>query len=326
MNKHYFKLFWRSILLPTIGYLFLLGLVGLLVILYNLPTVFWGDVIRFSLPFFIVWLIGSGAIKYYRLRHLNISQLDKFTPTNMTEEKLVELLQDEQAKNIDTIRQLQATQHEQLDHLELFTHEIKNYLTSLNAAAENSPTVASPEVKKNIHQANYYLNLLLNDERLAINNHDYDFQWIDIANLINNILQQNSAAFIHKQLIPELTGLDGIKVLTDRKWLLFCIEQLLSNAIKYSAPNSTINISWEMNSLRIADHGCGISMNDLPRIFDNGFTGKNGHQTTAATGMGLYLVKKVTEHLNFKVSISSVQSKGTTAILSFLPDNIRSSN
>ena len=133
MNKRYFKLFWRSILLPTIGYLFLLGLIGLLVILYNLPTVFWGDVIRFSLPFFIVWLTGSRAIKYYRLRHLNISQLDKFTPTNMTEGKLVELLQDEQAKNIDTIRQLQATQHEQLDHLELFTHEIKNYLTSLNA-------------------------------------------------------------------------------------------------------------------------------------------------------------------------------------------------
>ncbi len=64
-------------------------------------------------------------------------------------------------------------------------------MTSLNAAAENSPTVAeSTEIKKNIHQANYYLNLLLNDERLAINNHDYDFQWIDIANLINNILQQ----------------------------------------------------------------------------------------------------------------------------------------
>lgn len=73
MNKRYFKLFWHSILLPTIGYLFLLGLVGLLAILYNLPTVFWSDVIRFSPPFFIVWLIGSSAIKYYRLRRLNIS-------------------------------------------------------------------------------------------------------------------------------------------------------------------------------------------------------------------------------------------------------------
>lgn len=134
--------------------------------------------------------------------------------------------------------------------------------------------------------------MLLNDERLAINNHDYDFQWIDIANLINNILQQNSAAFIHKQLIPELTGLDGIKVLTDRKWLLFCIEQLLSNAIKYSAPNSTINISWEMNSLRIADHGCGISMNDLPRIFDNGFTGKTGTKQLLLLGWDCTLLKK----------------------------------
>ena len=125
MNKRYFKLFWRSILLPTIGYLFLLGLIGLLVILYNLPTVFWGDVIRFSLPFFIVWLTGSGAIKYYRLRHLNISQLDKFTPTNMTEGKLVELLQDEQAKNIDTIRQLQELSMNNLTTLNYLLMKLK---------------------------------------------------------------------------------------------------------------------------------------------------------------------------------------------------------
>lgn len=323
MNKYYFKLFCRSIFPTTIGYIILIGLIGLLAILYNLPTVFWGDTIRFSLPIFIIWLIWTGAIQFYRLRHLTISQLDHFSPANITEGRLIELLQKERSKNIQNIRQLQAVQHEQLDHLELFAHEIKNYLTSLTAAAENSPTVTSEEVKKNTYQANYYLNLLLNDERLAINNHDYDFQWVNIAQLVNAILQQNSAIFINKQLIPELQNLTGVTILTDRKWLRFCIEQLLSNAIKYSAPNSTIDISWEIDSLRITDYGCGIPTTDLPRIFENGFTGENGHQITAATGMGLYLVKKVTQQLNFQVSVSSIQGRGTTAILSFQPANVK---
>lgn len=323
MNKYYFKLFCRSIFPTTIGYIILIGLIGLLVILYNLPAVFLGDIIRFSLPIFIIWLIWTGAIQSYRLRHLTVSQLDSFSPANITEGRLIEILQKERSKNIQTIRQLQKVQNEQLDHLELFAHEIKNYLTSLTAAAENSPTVTSEEVKKNTYQANYYLNLLLNDERLAINNHDYDFQWVNIAQLVNAILQQNSAIFINKQLIPELQNLTGVTILTDRKWLRFCIEQLLSNAIKYSSPNSTINISWEINSLRITDHGCGIPTTDLPRIFENGFTGKNGHQTTAATGMGLYLVKKVTQQLNFQVSISSIQGRETTAILSFQPVNVK---
>lgn len=323
MNKQNFKLLIKGALPVIFCYLILVGLVGLLVTLYKLPAVFWGDVIRFSLPILIIWLTASSIISLHRWHHFQISQLDTINPANIGEAKLVKFLQVSQAKNANTIRHLRSTQRQQFDHLELFTHEIKNYLTSLNASAENDPSVASDTVKTNVRQANYYLNLLLNDERLAVVNHDYDFQWVQLSALINEILQQNSALFIHKQLIPQLKGLTTVKVLTDQKWLRFCVEQLLSNAIKYSTPGKPINISWEINSLKITNYGHGIPASDLPRVFDNGFTGHNGHQTTTSTGMGLYLVKKVATQLNFAVKISSANAHETTATLVFHSSNIK---
>ena len=322
MNKHFYQQLLRSVIPVITCYLLLVALMGILVVLYNLPLIFWGDIIRFSLPILIIWLIIDTVIKRSRQRRLNMSNLNGFIPTTPMEAKLFKLLLTQQNTQQDRIQKLQLMQRQQFDHLELFTHEIKNYLTSLNAAAENDPSVNSREVKNNVRQANYYLNLLLNDERLAMDTHDFDFQWINLADLVNEILQQNSAIFIRKQLIPQITGLANIRIMTDQKWLRFCIEQLLSNAIKYSPIGKVITISWEINSLKIADQGKGIASNDLPRIFENGFTGHNGHHNTASTGMGLYLVKKVTDQLNFKINISS-NNQGTTAILSFIPDNIK---
>lgn len=251
-----------------------------------------------------------------------MSNKHPFTPRTPIEGYLIDLLTAKENKTTTTIRDLRLNQQQQFDHLELFSHEIKNYLATLTAEAENNEAVKSTTVKDAIRQANYYLNLLLNDERLAMDNNDFDFQWIDLSKLVNEVVQQNSALFIQKQLIPQLHGLAGVKILTDQKWLRFSIEQLLSNAIKYSVPNNTIDISWEINQLQIIDHGCGIPQTDLPRIYDNGFTGHNGHHSMLSTGMGLYLVKKISTQLNYRLAVSSQVDKGTTATLTFDQANI----
>lgn len=323
MNKKYFYLLFRSSL-PVIGcYLILCGLVGLLIVLYNLPSILLGDLFRFSLPILIIYLIASWSFSIHNSSQISLNSIENFTPRNVTEAKLSTLLKTNQHDTNTTIHQLRLTQQDQFDHLELLVHEIKNYLTSLNAAAENGSNVSSKEVKANVHRANYYLNLLLSDERLAMDNNDFSFQWINLEQLVNEVIQQNSAVFINKQLVPSLHNLKNVTVLTDRKWLRFCIEQLFSNAIKYSTTASSIDISWEINSLKIKDYGIGISNEDLPRIFENGFTGHNGHQTTLSTGMGLYLVKKVADQLNFTINVTSTISKGTTAILTFNSDNYK---
>jgi signal transduction histidine kinase len=321
MNKRTFLiLFGRAIVPVTLCYLLLVSLAGLLVILYNLPLLFFGDLLRFSLPVLGGWLIFT----FYRTRqrYKKLHAKAAISPSNPVEAALITLLTAEKDTAKSTIRDLHLKQQQQFDHLELFAHEIKNHLATLTAAAENQDQVASIDVKEAVRHANYYLDLLLSDERLAMEDNDFAFQWIDLAALVNDVLQQNSALFIHKQLIPQLHQLTGVRVLTDPKWLRFCIAQLLSNAIKYSQPNQTIDISWEINQLHIIDHGCGIPSTDLPRIYDNGFTGHNGHQTTLSTGMGLYLVKKIAQQLNYQLSVTSAVNKGTTATLTFTPANV----
>ena len=100
-------------------------------------------------------------------------------------------------------------------------------------------------------------------------------------------------------------------MLTDEKWLCFVVEQLLSNSLKYT-PKGTISIREEPGKvLVIEDTGIGIAQEDLPRIFEKGFTGKNGRSDKRATGLGLYLCRRVLEKLSHRMEIRSQPGKGT---------------
>ncbi|MCC9929619.1 sensor histidine kinase, partial [Streptococcus agalactiae] len=98
---------------------------------------------------------------------------------------------------------------------------------------------------------------------------------------------------------------------TDKKWLTFALSQVLDNAIKYSNPESKIIISIGEESIRIQDYGIGILEEDIPRLFEDGFTGYNGHEHQKATGMGLYMTKEVLSSLNLSISVDSKINYGT---------------
>lgn len=321
MKSNFVKYQLKAALPLCGGYLFILALLWLLAKLYYLPSSFLIDTIRFSLPFLIIW---EAFDCYHALKRVQALQKGQaISPANPPEQQLLANYQLQKKTSQQALRHLHNQQQEQLDHVELYSHEIKNSLTSLQAAAENAAAVPSTHVLAAVRQANDQLNMLLSDERLAITNHDFTFEWIRLDALLNAILKDNSAIFIHQQLQPQLSGLQNVRVLTDRKWLRFCIYQLLTNAIKYSPKGATIIIRWQDQQLQIVDHGMGINSSDLPRIYENGFSGHNGHQTVKSTGMGLYLVKKVTDQLNFSLNIQSAVGKGTTASLVFAPQNVR---
>ena len=103
----------------------------------------------------------------------------------------------------------------------------------------------------------------------------------------------------------------GSRVLTDAKWLLFVIEQLLSNALKYTNEGH-ISIYTEGKVLVVADTGIGICAEDLPRVFEKGFTGYNGREDKKSTGIGLYLCRRICEKPGHKISISSEKGHGTS--------------
>lgn len=321
MDNRFWRPFWRAVLPTVRTYLLMIGLAWLLAILYQLPRHFCWDLLRFSLPILLVWLVISGIHSRQRVLHLQHHDTT-VAPHDPVEGQLMDQLTHVQDDNRRQIQTLHLQQQQQLDRLDLFAHEIKNALTSLQAAAENAPTVASTSVKDEVQEANYYLDLLLNDERLTMASSDYEFSWVNLQNLVNSVIQQNSALFIRRQLVPELISLDH-RVLTDPKWLRFCINQLLSNAIKYSQPGGKITVSWDKRALIISDQGVGISVADQQRIFENGFTGHNGHQTTQSTGMGLYLVKRVAAELNFTIRVRSQVGQGSSFYLIFPASNVR---
>ena len=111
-------------------------------------------------------------------------------------------------------------------------------------------------------------------------------------------------------------------MLTDEKWLVFVIEQILSNGLKYTKKGS-ISIYMEEDALVIRDTGIGISPEDLPRVFEKGFTGYNGRRDKKSTGIGLYLCKSILDRLGHKIEIRSQVGQGTSVYLRLDRDTYR---
>ncbi|MDD7718031.1 MAG: ATP-binding protein, partial [Eubacteriaceae bacterium] len=101
------------------------------------------------------------------------------------------------------------------------------------------------------------------------------------------------------------------KVVTDEKWLSFIIEQILSNALKYT-PSGSITIEWtEPDGISVKDTGMGIAPEDLPRIFEKGYTGYHGREDKKASGLGLYLCRRISDNLGHSISVTSVLGQGS---------------
>jgi len=116
-----------------------------------------------------------------------------------------------------------------------------------------------------------------------------------------------------KKISLDLQEMDTL-VVTDEKWLVFVLKQILSNALKYTPAGRKISIYMDINfvkTLVIEDTGIGISAEDLPRIMERGFTGYNGRMDKKATGIGLYLTRQILDRLNHEITIESVSGQGT---------------
>ena len=135
--------------------------------------------------------------------------------------------------------------------------------------------------------------------------------------IIRASVRKYAAQFVHRHIRLEYQGTDA-RVLTDEKWLSFVIEQLLSNAVKYTK-KGCVTISAEGAVLKIADTGIGIAPEDTARIFEKGFTGYNGRADKKSTGIGLYLVKKAADRLGHRITVESVQNKGTVFTVDMTP-------
>lgn len=230
---------------------------------------------------------------------------------------------------IDTHRQVLnnvvAEQGDQREFIDSWVHDIKVPLAALQLISDDLELDIGEEkyyqLTNEVNRINHYVEEVLYYSRLSNFANDYLIAQYDLKSIVNGVIRDNMNYFIHKHIQLKQANLD-YTVLTDKKWLSFIIQQIISNSLKYTPEGGTITIdvvtTTDELQLQISDNGVGINQADLARIFDKGFTGENGrHADTHATGLGLYLADKLAQKLGHELSASSQVNVGTTITLHF---------
>jgi hypothetical protein len=210
--------------------------------------------------------------------------------------------------------QQRSQQQESLDYYTTWVHQIKTPIAAMRMQLQGEDTEENRALLAELFRIEQYVEMVLSYIRLGSSQSDFVFQEYEVDEIIRKAIRKFAPQFVRKRikLSYEPTAL---RVVTDEKWLLFILEQLLSNALKYtSAGTITIAVSLAC-VLSVTDTGIGIAPEDLPRIFEKGFTGYNGRADQKATGLGLYLCKQTADRLGFALSAQSTPGVGSTFCL-----------
>lgn len=309
----YFRDRWKVILLLAVC----LGLFSGVLFLYRVA----GEVLLYGwlmegILIFIAFLVDF--IHYCRkLDNLKQAQaqlpyeLDLPAPASRKEREYQALLRElfEQYRKLDD--QSQRSRREMQDYYSLWVHQIKVPISAMDLLLQTHPGPDTPLLQGELFKVRQYVEMVLSFLRLESSTTDYLIRRCDLDKIIKQGVRKFASLFILSQVKLEFTP-THLLVLTDEKWLGFAIEQLLSNAVKYTKPQGVVKIYAKPEQvLVVEDTGIGIAPEDLPRIWDKGFTGLNGRMEQKSTGLGLYLCKRVLTNLGHTVQIFSQPGKGT---------------
>lgn len=210
--------------------------------------------------------------------------------------------------------QINNTKSEMADYYTLWAHQIKTPISAMDLLLQSG--LGSREMKLELFKIEKYVEMALQYLKLENISSDMVLKKYKLKDIVNQAVKQYSLFFIQKKIKLNIKSFE-CDVITDKKWLLFVLEQIISNALKYTYSGIiTIYMDYSgSKTLVIEDTGIGISKEDLPRIFEKGFTGGNGRIYQKSTGLGLYLCRSVLKHLSYDISITSEIGKGTKVFI-----------
>ena len=198
-----------------------------------------------------------------------------------------------------------------MDYYTIWAHQIKTPISSMHLALQQEDSPLARQAGEDLSRISQYVEMVLAYLRLDVRDSDYVIREYDLHAIISQTVRKLSGQFIRRKLRLEYVPVEET-VVTDEKWLSFVLEQVLTNALKYT-PSGTISIYMEETGiLCVRDTGIGIAPEDLPRIFEKGYTGYNGRRDKAASGIGLYLCRRIMGNLGFSISAESQVDVGTT--------------
>nr|WP_316452231.1 sensor histidine kinase [Gemella haemolysans] len=223
-------------------------------------------------------------------------------------EKLYEELESETQKN-------KQKNTDMVDYYSMWVHQIKTPIAAMNFLLDNEE-VDQKNLQQELFKIERYVEMVLTYIRLDSISSDYVITKIDLDEVVKDSVKKYATIFINKKIKLNYVSHETM-VISDKKWLSFAFEQILGNSVKYTSNGGEITIETYENKLVIEDNGMGIKEEDLPRIFEKGFTGFNGRYEKKSSGLGLYLCKKTLDKLGHHIEISSRVGEGTRIEITF---------
>lgn len=290
--------------------------------LYQLPVEAVGYALGLCLILGIIVLVIDAGSYRQRVQDLQGQQeavrngIEKLPrPQDSLEEAYQELLYQVQQERQEQTTALMKEKTDITDYFTLWAHQIKTPIAAMRLLFQQEMETEEQfyeqkkECEGELFKIEQYVEMVLQYLRLNSSVNDFVLKEYSLDDMIRQAVRKYAPMFIRKKIALDYKGVEA-KVVTDEKWLVFVIEQILSNAIKYTAEGE-ISIYMESNCLVIEDTGIGILAEDLPRIFEKGYTGYNGRSDKKASGIGLYLCREILEKLGHKVYVESEPGKGT---------------
>ncbi|UFJ43007.1 sensor histidine kinase [Brevibacillus humidisoli] len=221
--------------------------------------------------------------------------------------------------------QLHRYEQKQREHntfIQQWVHQMKTPLSVIQLLLQDQDDSQSDSVREELDRLKRGLETVLYLSRLDRFDRDFVIEPVSLRSLVQQVLSENKRLFIRNEVYPELRVDAQWLVASDEKWLSFVLNQLITNAVRYSAGKSrkVSFVAYRRGTsvaLEVIDYGIGIPKQDLQRVFQPYFTGENGRKYTESTGMGLYLVREICSRLDHAVELESEPGKGTIVRILF---------
>lgn len=328
-----------SYLKQQLKYILLFGLFSILFavtfFLYHFPLAAVAYPVLLCFVFgilFFIWDFSKTKIRHRTLDELsNLTELSSDMIRSLPQETSVcerdyQILLSKLAEQISDLKTEQSTKFtDMIDYYTVWVHQIKTPISSMRLTLQNEDSAVARKLSCDLSRIEQYVEMVLAFLRLDSDSSDYIFKSHQLDPMIRQSIRRFTSEFIDRKLRLEYTpanvengnanGCTFDQFITDDKWFCFVLEQLLSNALKYTR-TGTISIFFsEPKVLCIKDTGIGIEPQDLPRIFEKGYTGCNGRTDKKASGLGLYLCKRICKNLGIGIRITSEVGVGSCVFL-----------
>ncbi|MFM0788707.1 sensor histidine kinase [Streptococcus suis] len=294
-------------------YIVLSGSFILLFFLYQLPTEFLQNALLLSLTLIILLTVGLFWKFHNRMRALEDYVHEEALPllNKPVDLAYLNLIEAEKEATREQLLEYKSREEDLQAMVKMWSHQMKVPLAALSLMSQTD-NLNQQDVNHQLLRLDNYMANLLNYLKLTNHSSDFRFEQVEVREVVVDLVKKYRNQFLQKDISVTIDGNWLLK--TDRKWLSFALSQIIDNALKYNKTGGKVVI--ELNGgISIFDTGIGILAEDIPRLFDEGFTGFNGREHQKATGFGLYLTKRVLNQLELAIFVDSQLEVGTSVTI-----------